>query len=535
MQARRRVGILCVHGIGDQERSQHVDIVARQFFRHLNQIYGRGNVFVDAQPGLETHSVNPDVSFGVRTNGETIIFDLVEVWWRDLGERPGFKRLIRFWWWALTIWTTTGFGARPGSGRVLPGHQNASPIRDFSIGFIERFRLFFQSVSFFVLLLPAQLVISILSMVPFVRRINFFQSVYAYMSSVKIYQQQESDTKQDVLDEVLSRRVRIQKRLANKFLDMAESDFDAWFVLAHSLGSVISFKTLMFDGAAFARSMSSVRWSHLDPRWKIKSAIPSEGFVDKPPLPWWLAPNDELNLEQLYDRFGGIVTYGSPIETFSTLWPSIIEINGSRSMRASWINLYDRRDFISSPINSMSALSDSLPITNIETRSHWLIAKSHTNYLNSKGRSAETIQDVIRWFAGDVDLDRLRQRSVTQHRFVRVALAITIQAIAILIVGAAIFPVALYGLLSFVFGAISAVDGLIDGHSLPEIVYDRFKAITEHVSRMKVHFKGNDLIWSGIFESLMIVAVVLLLLGAVTIALRGLRSTRKFSSISIRK
>jgi hypothetical protein len=345
------------------------------------------------------------------------------------------------------------------------------------------------------------------------------------MSSVKIYQQQKSDTKQDVLDEVLSRRVRIQKRLANKFLDMAESKFDTWFVLAHSLGSVISFKTLMFDGAAFARSLSCGRWSRLDPSWKTQDVAPSEDFIDKPPLPWWLASNDALAIGNVYDRFGGIVTYGSPIETFAALWPSIIEINESRSINAPWINLYDRRDFISSPIKSMNAISDSLPITNIETKSHWLIAKSHTNYLNSKGRSAEVIQGVIRWFAGEVDLDELRERSIREHRFGRVALAIAIQAIAILAVGAAIFPVALYGILKLIFGAITIVDDLIDGHSLPKSVYDQFDTVSKHVSKMKIHFEGDELILSGVAESLIIVAVVLLVLGFVTFVLRWLRSS----------
>jgi hypothetical protein len=176
MSKPRRIGILCVHGIGDQQRTQHVDAVAKDFRRQLIAIYGTNRVHIDALPGLKAEGLTPDVSFAVRTEGEDIlVFDLVELWWRDLGERPGFKRLIRFWWWALTVWITTGFARPPAPGRLLPGRTDiSSRLRTFSIAAKERVRLFFQSLSFFVLLLPAQLVLSILRIVPFIPHIDFF-------------------------------------------------------------------------------------------------------------------------------------------------------------------------------------------------------------------------------------------------------------------------------------------------------------------------------------------------------------------------
>lgn len=514
MSAPRRIGILCVHGIGDQQRSQHVDIVGRQFHRHLMAIYGAENVLIDALPGVHAGQLLPDITFAVRTQSGLVLFDLVEVWWRDLGERPGFKHAVKFWWWALTLWTTSGFGAMPTTGRVLPKREGISKTRTFSINSKERLRLFFQSVSFFVLLMPAQLALSLISLIPFVRKINFFQSVYAYLSSVKIYQQEKNDTYQDVLDRVISRRVRIQKRLTNLLVLMAESNFDRWFVLAHSLGSVIALKTLMYDGNAFARSFTRDRWGRLPQSFKTKEERNSN-FVDKPPLPWWLDPADSINLQTVYAKFGGVVTYGSPIETFATLWPSIIELDSrTEHFGAHWINLYDRRDFISSKILSLDALSGSLPLLNIEVQSHWLIPKSHTNYLSPSTRSAKVVQDVLRWMAGEYSINELQERTRSKPRSVRVAIAIAVQVVAILTIGATIFPVALWGLWNAMLGSIKFLDTLVPAGSLPKGFYQFLEAGSDHIKSMMVHLDdAGNLAYDGLFESLLIVTVVLLVFG----------------------
>jgi hypothetical protein len=520
----KRIGILCIHGIGDQQRAQYVDAVARQFREHLNIIYGANRVFVDV-PGHKTNALTPDVSFGVRIDNDILIFDLVEVWWRDLGERPGFKRVIRFWWWALTLWTTTGFANTPTPGRSLPTRESISPIRRFSISLTERARLFFQSLSFFVLLLPAQLVISLLTVVPFIRRIDIFHSVYAYMSSVKLYQQKKNDTNQDVLDQVISRRVRIQKRVINLFLSMAESEFDQWFVLAHSLGSVIAFKALMYDGCAFARSLTYDRWSRVENDWKIKSPILSRNFLDKPPLPWWLSESDAIDLNAIYERFGGIVTYGSPVETFATLWPSIVEINDDLShFHANWINLYDRRDFISSPVKSFNTVSDHLSIINVEVDSHWLIAKSHTNYLTAKRASSDVLRNLIGWFSGEFSITKLREGLTIKNRTGKVMLIIVLQMVVILFAGAAIFPIALYGIWNALVSTISFLDRLIQSQSLPPSFYDYLDSITRHISGMVIHFDRGEIILSGVWESLIIVATVLMMLGFLQLAVRQLKA-----------
>jgi hypothetical protein len=520
-----RIGVLCIHGIGEQQRTQHVDQVARQFRRHLNALYGIENVFVEALPGIRTKSVLPDVSFVVRTKHGLKRFDLVEVWWRDLSERPGFKHLVKFWWWALTLWTTSGFAHPPAAGRSLPEVPGKSAIGKFSIKLVERARLFFQSVSFFVLLLPAQIIISLLAMIPFIRRIDVLMSVYSYLSSVKLYQQERNETNQDVLDQVISRRIRIQKRVCDLYLSMAEAEYERWFIVAHSLGSVIAYKSLMYNGEGFARALGHDRWHRLNADWKTKSPIESSNFLDEPPLPWWLETTDAINLEKVYDRLGGLITYGSPIETFATLWPSIVEINNDpHHLHANWINLYDSRDFISSPIKSFDSLHECLPITNIEIDSHWLIPKSHTNYFTIKRGSSKAVQNLISWFSGGMGTQELRDGLHAARLSGSTSLAMALQVIVILVGGAAIFPLALYGTWKGISGLVNLINRFVVTVPDPYGIVDR---IDDHIDHMFVRF-GPTPNFYGLVESLLIVGGALLIFGLLKASIIRLRQFLRY-------
>jgi hypothetical protein len=56
--------------------------------------YGEQNVHVEMFPGLGGQS---PLSITLRVHGKTTHFDLHELWWRDLGERPKFSAVIKFW------------------------------------------------------------------------------------------------------------------------------------------------------------------------------------------------------------------------------------------------------------------------------------------------------------------------------------------------------------------------------------------------------------------------------------------------------
>jgi DNA polymerase family A len=126
------------------------------------------------------------------------------------------------------------------------------------------------------------------------------------------------------------------------------------------LGSVIAFKSFMYDGVSFARFMSLNRWEStkiakirmdIDERWRAEPR-----FQDDPKCPSWLRVGDALDLRQVFSRCRGFVTWGSPFETFAHLWPAVVQIGrrANENMQANfeWINFYDPSDIIASDLTS---------------------------------------------------------------------------------------------------------------------------------------------------------------------------------------
>jgi hypothetical protein len=86
-----RIGVLLVHGIGDQPRYQHLQNVVERFVRALVKEHGRDNVSVE-MPGLMG-----DASILIESSKGPASIDFTEMWWRDLGLRPSLMAKIRFW------------------------------------------------------------------------------------------------------------------------------------------------------------------------------------------------------------------------------------------------------------------------------------------------------------------------------------------------------------------------------------------------------------------------------------------------------
>jgi hypothetical protein len=108
-----------------------------------------------------------------------------------------------------------------------------------NIGLRYRLVLFFKPGYIFLLLAPAALVFNLLRVIPGVGHIPFIRAVFTYLSSVQLYQETEGKITGELTDFDNARRVSIQRRLANLMITLHESDCDYWFIIAHSLGSVI--------------------------------------------------------------------------------------------------------------------------------------------------------------------------------------------------------------------------------------------------------------------------------------------------------
>lgn len=179
-----RIGVLLVHGIGDQNRFEHLHAVAQRLVTTTSQMYGNSNVSVQMLPGIANRS---DLSIIIKCSPEHFkVLDLREMWWRDLGEKATPFSIARFWAWAATF-----FGTR---GRFYYGPCATQPPKNSAtahnrIRLLDRFSLFFKITYFFILLLPLRLSILLVNLIPGIRPINLFRTIFTYMSSVKMYQQ----------------------------------------------------------------------------------------------------------------------------------------------------------------------------------------------------------------------------------------------------------------------------------------------------------------------------------------------------------
>jgi hypothetical protein len=161
-----RIGLLLVHGVGDQARFEHLQNVADQIVKSLVAIHGADCVNV-VMPGLEGAPVSIKIC---GSDGVTDRLDLHEMWWRDLGQKQTFSAILRFWWWAASLAGTSGYFEDPSPGCHTPINPDATAKK---IRWRERVKLFFRVTYCFVLLAPINLVISFTHFLPGVRRIQF--------------------------------------------------------------------------------------------------------------------------------------------------------------------------------------------------------------------------------------------------------------------------------------------------------------------------------------------------------------------------
>lgn len=113
------VGVLFVHGIGDQHRFVHLEAEARQIATALQahpsvdfvQVVLRTResaAFAAPQKTWEADDGAPVTLEVHRRNGTLVAIHLREVWWADLDEPSSVRNQARFWWWTLSLWATRG-------------------------------------------------------------------------------------------------------------------------------------------------------------------------------------------------------------------------------------------------------------------------------------------------------------------------------------------------------------------------------------------------------------------------------------------
>src|SRR3954470_7771951 len=109
--ARKKIGLLFVHGIGEQKRFDHLIGSVGEFAELMLRAVPDSSVSVvdrtgewAAPPGVPDPARRAPMTLTLRTPDKHFEYECHEVWWADLGARSGILDSITFWLWGLGQW-----------------------------------------------------------------------------------------------------------------------------------------------------------------------------------------------------------------------------------------------------------------------------------------------------------------------------------------------------------------------------------------------------------------------------------------------
>ncbi len=216
----------------------------------------------------------------------------------------------------------------------------------------------FGRYSFFVVSWVVFLIQPLLSFLSFIlRKILAFDLrpdiLVQYLGDIKNYQEQkrERDGAGYLTDIGQPPRISVRRRMIKGLVKMGLANYDRWYVLSHSLGTVVAFNGLMEPDAVLPNYLNEDLWKKCQNSGiGTKATTP---LTEKqagnmfPKRPAWLDLDDIIAREDLFKNLKGFMTYGSPLSKFGVVWPAIVPINKDNSVFSAdfeWINVYDPTD-----------------------------------------------------------------------------------------------------------------------------------------------------------------------------------------------
>ena len=198
-------------------------------------------------------------------------------------------------------------------------------------------------------------------------------------------------------------RTTIRRRMVSAMVDLAAAGHDRWYVVAHSLGSVLAFNALQELELALPNYLTEKHWTEVPDSLKTTSAyVPPDATpnIDEmmPRRPTWLSDDDAISREALFAKLRGFVTYGCPLDKFAALWPKIVPLNRQSAVfaeDAEWLNLYDATDPVAGCLDAFPALRRhqqadpkriALKPKNIACRASPAFLLSHVRYFTPRRR-----------------------------------------------------------------------------------------------------------------------------------------------------
>ena len=413
----RRIGLVAVHGIGEQGRFEFVDALVRDLSRAFKAEAGEGarvSVSLRGAGGSLMGAARPTLAEGPGPTAEIIVakedketrVGIHEVWWGDIVDPPTPLQPLRFFAWGLAMWLA------PLNDRPELKHSKPGTVGEFLVepeppegrGFLAklnvRVRLFFVGYLVIVIGIVLSLALALLRMITRQNIPDPVKIAISYMSDIKLYTQSTAPDSVPLDHLGQDARFAILARMVRTITDVAQQPYEHWWVLAHSLGSVVAFSGLMTPDGLIARYLDEKRWRRLARRrlvFQDSTKIPSDTKVA---CPAWLEPNSCVSRTKLLEKFAGLVTYGSPLDKFAMLWPAVVPINRDQAAITGrpWLNFYDETDPVAGVLDSFGKVGKQDAVfrpKNIGYAAHSIPLLSHLRYLTVPSDSGERKTDSL--------------------------------------------------------------------------------------------------------------------------------------------
>lgn len=430
-----RIGVIYVHGIGEQRRFQHLDGEIRPLIDAIRRRPRDPAMSVEIVGGpastlhadQDTWSMQPGapVRAIVRENGRTTEICFHEVWWADVNEPYSFQKEYSFWLWGLSVWAVPDK-----RGSNLPGAQAVMRMPTFPGGLSWGQRLMARLKLLGVSNVFLMGAFSIGALTYLAKRLldysapNVVRVFVNYVSSVKLYVQR-TRVGGGFLDAYHEPpRVSVRRRMIRTLADVALQNYDRWYIFAHSLGSVVAYNGVMESAHALPNYLDEGRWRELVRRGFAGRARPPYrvGPVGDmvPARPLWLDNNDDVVYrDQLFGKLRGLLTYGSPLDKFAYLWPARVPINVGEPIfpsKAEWVNVYDPTDPVGASLDAFGA-AGTLPANviypdNYGYRADWKLLYSHLCYLRVPEERPHVLSDdLAQWLLRDAPFDSIANKN----------------------------------------------------------------------------------------------------------------------------
>lgn len=411
-----KVGAIIVHGIGEQKRFEFLEGETRKIVDAIIGNYGvderrryvtptlttsSGDAFLGAHSSWASGAEAP-LHCLIELGDRVVDIAFHEVWWADINEALTFGKQIRFWAWGLSL---PGIAKHMDS--ALPDAETwmRPPDNAGWLPWYNRWRMAFVSMLFGFSAFSIALINMILKRLDFSPLLSS-DVLVNYLSGVKLYSQdtRAGGSPMDGPDE--PPRAAIRRRMIRVMVDVANRGYDRWYVLAHSLGTIVAWNGLMETEAALPNYLDQRCWNELRPELRGTSAYAIDLGAMMPNRPLWLEPHDIIKRDALFANFCGLLTYGSPLERFCALWSEMVPINKHEDAfrkHAEWVNIYDPTDPVGTwlsdynpkPMPEPRPGYAKLTPHNFPCKASWILLYSHLCYFRAPAPNVPDKEDYL--------------------------------------------------------------------------------------------------------------------------------------------